>query len=80
MVDFPAVIGNLPRSLERKAISDARRIKPLDAVHLATAQWLTQNGLSIDQFHTFDDRLDKFATDVGFDICRPYTPNPRLIR
>ena len=51
----------------------------MDAIHLATAQWLADNGTEIDEFHTYDRGLDKYAALVGFKICEPYTAEPRML-
>ena len=80
MVDFHIGIAGQARSLMRHAIENGWQMKPYDAVHLATAQWLSENGIRIDEFHTFDDRLDKFAPAAGFEVLRPYTQNPRLLK
>ena len=79
MVDFHVGIAELARTLMRQALRRGWRMRSHDAVHLATAQWLFENGILIDEFHTFDTQLDKFAAILNFRICRPYTPNPRLI-
>ena len=80
-VEFNAAIARLARSFIRQAVTVGRSLKPYDATHLATAQWLSDNGIHIDQFHTFETRLDWLngREGVGFRILRPYTPTPRLI-
>ena len=45
----------------------------MDAIHLATAKWL-----GVDEFHTYDTGLHKYAANLGFKIIEPYTPQPRL--
>ena len=54
VVEFHPGIGRAARDLVRNAITQGRSLKPLDAVHLATAQWLHQTGRSIAEFHTYD--------------------------
>lgn len=44
-----------------------------DAIHLATAQVE-----KVTEFHTYDDRLDRFSAITGYRICRPYSHNPRM--
>ena len=77
-VEFHTGIARQARSLMRNAIPDGWKMRPYDAVHLSTAQWLSENGNRIEEFHTFDERLDKFANAVSFQILRPYTQNPRM--
>ena len=79
MVDFHVGIAELARTLMVQALRHGWSMRSHDAVHLATAQWLFDNGVSIDEFHTFDEGLDKFGAILNFKICRPYTQNPRLI-
>lgn len=79
MVDFHPGIANLAKSLMRHAIANGWSMRANDAIHLATAQWLDTNGFQIDEFHTFDSGLVKFAGIAGFEVCLPYNPRPRLL-
>jgi predicted nucleic acid-binding protein len=74
VVEYHARLSIESRSLIRLAVSKGWSLKPLDAIHLATAKWLR-----VDEFHTYDDRLFKFATDVGLKILIPYVEKPRLL-
>ena len=74
LVEYYAEIGNRARALMRDAITRGWSLKPLDAIHFATAQWLVENGVQVDEFHTYDRSLDKYGSIVGFTICEPYTP------
>ena len=78
-VEYHDGIGQIARTLIRTAITMGWSLKPLDAIHLATAQWLSERGLSIDEFHTYDHGLFKWAPIVGFNILEPYTPQPQLL-
>ena len=78
-VEFQYEIGRLARTLIRDAIPRGWSLKPLDAVHLATAQWLLSMGFSLSEFHTYDRGLDKYSEIVGLKVCRPYTPQPKMI-
>ena len=82
MVEFNVGIAELASTLIRESVARGRSLKPYDATHLATAQWLRNNAVGIDQFHTYDDNLDWLNGTglVGFHICRPYTANPRLLQ
>lgn len=78
-VDYHDGIGQVAKDLIRHAITKGWSLKPLDAIHLATAQWLTSVGLQVEEFHTYDDRLYKYGPIVGFSIVEPYTQTPRLL-
>ena len=78
-VEFHDVIGQKARDLMRHAITRGWGLKPLDAIHLATAQWLSGLGPTVDEFHTYDHKLFKWATIVGFKILLPNTPQPLLL-
>ena len=79
MVEYHADIGNRARALMRSAITRGWSLKPLDAIHLATAQWLVDSGVQVDEFHTYDGNLEKYGDIVGFTICEPHTVQPRMI-
>ena len=79
VVEYHDGIGRQARALIREAIPKGWSLKPIDAIHLATAQWLVLAGFGVDEFHTYDRSLDKYAALVGFKVCEPYTPNPRMI-
>ena len=79
VVEVHAGISNIARTLMRQSMMKGWGIRTNDAIHLATAQWLTENGATIDEFHTYDESLDKYAVSVSFKICRPYVANPRLM-
>ena len=78
MVEHHSAVSLLARTLVREAMTREWSLKPLDAIHLATAQWLTDIGINIDEFHTYDRRLDKFGTIVGYKIVRPSTIEPKM--
>ena len=79
LVEYHDGIGRQARALMRDAVTHGWSLKPLDAVHLATAMWLAQAGFQVDEFHTYDGALEKYATIVGFTICEPRTAQPRMI-
>jgi predicted nucleic acid-binding protein len=74
LVEFYRLIGDDARSLIRLAISKQWRLKPMDAIHLATAR-----RMEVDEFYTYDQRLFKFDAEIGLKVCEPYTSRPRLI-
>jgi hypothetical protein len=67
------------RDLMREAIAASRGVwslKPLDAVHLATAQWLDASH-PISGFHTYDTSLKKYANLLGgIPIVEPDATKP----
>lgn len=79
LVEYHGGIGRQARTLMRDAIARGWSLKPLDAVHLATAMWLAQVGFQVDEFHTYDGALEKYAVIVGFTICEPHTAQPRML-
>ena len=79
MVEFHDAIATIARNLMREALPRGWSLRPYDAVHLATAQWLSSSGIGIDEFHTYDTALHKYAPIVGFRILEPYTPQPNLL-
>ncbi len=79
MVEYHADIGDIARTLMRDAMTRGWRLTPLDAIHLATAQWLSDNGVQVEEFHTYDRGLDKYGPIVSFRICEPYTVEPRML-
>lgn len=79
MVEYHRGIEREAHRLMRDAITRGWSLKPLDAIHLATAQWLLNTGITIDEFHTYDRRLFKYGPIVGFKIVEPNTTQPMLI-
>ena len=88
-VEYHDIIGREARRLIRDAIPMGWRLRPQDAVHLATAQWLSSAGINVEEFHTYDKALYKYADIVGFKIldrirlnrtCSNFclSPNPKI--
>lgn len=63
------------QQLMRAAIVNKWSLKPADAIHLATAAQL-----KVQEFHTYDDRLEKFSSldGIKFTIGPPISKNPQL--
>ena len=78
LVEFHDGIANSARDLIRGAITQGRSLKPLDAIHLATAKWLSDRGNLVDEFHTYDSQLLKWSQTLDFNGIRPYAPQPRM--
>ena len=68
LVEFYEVIAVKAHKLMRTAIPRGWRLKPADAIHLATA-----DHLKVSEMHTYDEELFKYQelTDTHFPICRP---------
>ena len=78
-VEFHDLIAIAARDLIRNALAEGWSLKPQDSVHLATARWLSESGIEIDEFHTYDRALNKYAAILGFRILEPNTPQPNLL-
>jgi len=75
MVEFHRLIARQARQLVRevKFSKGGKRLTPMDAIHLATAQqW------EVDEFQTYDGDLLKLPPRFSFAIREPWTPTPRL--
>ncbi|MBI4289656.1 MAG: PIN domain-containing protein [Chloroflexi bacterium] len=73
LVELYDAITQEARGFIRLAITRGWRLKPMDAIHLATAK-----AHSCEEFHTYDARLLKYSNNVGFPIVPPHTIQPRL--
>jgi predicted nucleic acid-binding protein len=62
-------IANEAKALMRQAMLKSWALKPLDAIHLATAK-----RRQVDEFHTYDiARLAKLSAITGYPIVQPRT-------
>lgn len=78
-VEYHTDIGQIATGLMRDAVPRGWSLKPLDAMHLATAQWLSSVGMTVEEFHTYDRNLFRHASIVGFPIVEPRIENPRML-
>ena len=78
LVEFHDGIADSAKDLIRCAIPQGLSLKPLDAIHLATAQWLAELGQPVDEFHTYDSQLLRWSQYLSFKIIPPYTPQMKL--
>jgi predicted nucleic acid-binding protein len=69
LVEFHELIAFAARDLVRLAMPNEWNLKPMDAIHLATAQ-----RVGVDAFHTYDSKLNKYAKATGLRIEPPYAP------
>lgn len=74
VVEYHEAIGVEARKLIRLAISQGYALKPVDAIHLATAKWFNAQ-----EYHCYDQRLDKYSDILGIPILRPRAQQPRLL-
>src|SRR5215211_1607481 len=73
LVEFHRLIAQDARSFMRKALLNGWNLKPYDAVHLSTAK-----RIGADEFHTYDEKLDKYEPHVGCKVRRPLPPQTSL--
>jgi predicted nucleic acid-binding protein len=74
LVEYHDEIGKEARKLMRASVERGWKLKPIDAMHLATAKHM-----KINEFQTYDDHLERYSDDIGCDIQKPHTLNPRLL-
>jgi predicted nucleic acid-binding protein len=67
-VEFYDLIGTRARALMREGVPRGWVLKPLDAIHLATAQ---QMGVA--ELHTYCEKLHKWTAVLGFPVREPQT-------
>jgi predicted nucleic acid-binding protein len=68
------------RKLMRDDLKRGGILKPLDAIHLATANWINRySPTRIDEFQTYDPGLKRFALDIGMSIVEPTIKQPKLL-
>ncbi len=72
IVEYHDGIGDFARDMIRSAVAQGWSLKPLDAIHLATAQWLAAVSLPLDEFHTYDAGLLRWSSALSLNIVRPY--------
>lgn len=82
IVEFNPIIARLARDLVRNGFTDGYKLKPYDAIHIATAQWLTKNRIPLTEFHTYDDfdnKVEVIQRYSGLKIRPPKPFQPSLI-
>lgn len=67
LVEFNNEIANFARKLIREAMRQSFSLQGMDAIHLASAEWV-----GVGEFHTYDKKLFKYKNFVSFTICEPY--------
>jgi len=66
LVDVYELLQRDARRLMREGIQRGWNLKPVDAVHLATAI-----SAKASEFHTYDGGLQKYEEIIGFPVCEP---------
>jgi len=76
LVEFYEVIAARARELMRAAIPHGWRLKPGDAIHLATA-----DHMKVAEMHTYDEALHKYQelTYTKFPICQPIAAQANIV-
>lgn len=74
VVEYHHKLGIEARAIIRLGIEKGWQLKPLDAIHLATAK-----RFEVAEFHTYDKRLLKYSGDIGFLIVEPHIIQARMI-
>ncbi|MGH2458772.1 MAG: type II toxin-antitoxin system VapC family toxin [Chloroflexota bacterium] len=74
LVELHQSIALEARRLVRAAHDRAWQLKPMDAIHLATAVWIRAS-----EFSTYDGGLKKYEDLIRMPIQEPFSPNRRLL-
>lgn len=74
LVEFYALIADEAKALMRSGLAKGWSLKPIDAIHLATAK-----RMSVPEFHTYDETLFRYAQELGFAISRPAAGQLKLL-
>ncbi|MDP3064439.1 MAG: PIN domain-containing protein [Chloroflexota bacterium] len=73
LAEYHEIIGKEARSFIRLAMTKGWHLRSIDAIHLATAKYC-----QVAEFHTYDERLLKYSSDIGFPVVVPHTLHPRM--
>lgn len=74
LVEFHILIAEAAKQMMRIGVPAGWSLKPMDAVHLATAQ-----RLGVDELYTYDGPLKKWAARVDYPIVEPSHASPQLL-
>ena len=73
IVEMHNQIALTARDFMRRGIDSGWSLKPADALHLASAQWV-----SVSEFFSYDNGFDKYSDMTGLTINRPYVQQGEL--
>jgi predicted nucleic acid-binding protein len=79
LVEVNQQIAIIAKDLIRSSIPNGFSLKPMDAIHLASAQWIDRNIMKIKEFCTYDNRLEKYQAIIGIHINTPHVEQPKLM-
>lgn len=66
IIDYSQLIASKAQKLLRHKLANDLHLKPLDAIHIATAMQIKATAL-----HTFDERLWDWSSTAGVAVQRP---------
>ena len=69
LVEVHELLQRNARRFMREGIPRGWNLKPVDALHLATAI-----SVKASEFHTYDGDLKKWKVLIGFPVCEPNSP------
>ena len=67
LIEFHPHIAREARGLIRRGLQHQWSLKPLDAIHLATAKWF-----EVVEFHTYDKKLKRYESELEFPVLEPH--------
>lgn len=70
IVELPAHVMHLARTLMRDGTSRGWSLKPYDAVQMAAAMWVDRQVYKVDEINTYDG-WDKYEPVIGIPIRQP---------
>jgi predicted nucleic acid-binding protein len=73
LIQASSIISIQARTYIRQALSQGSRLKPADALHLASAKWVGAT-----EFHTYDRKLHSYQFLTEFIICEPHSDSPQM--
>ena len=79
IVDNGPHIAKLARRLIRDVMPQGWVLKPKDAIHLSTVQWLTEQGILITEVNTYDPGWKKYGPTVGVHVEEPHVVQYRMM-
>ena len=74
LIEFHSLIAQQAKTIMRYAISQGWQLKPMDAIHMATAR-----SIQAKEIHTYEPAWDKYSDHIGITIGRPIAAQPKLL-
>ncbi len=80
LVDYSITIGFETRNFIRNMMTQSKKIKPIDGIHLTTASWIDRYIVRLDEFHTYDQELKSlYPNNISIKIVEPYVDQLPLL-